>query len=610
MKNKQNEDINYHINNEKNQYKIGKKSTLKMEVYEQKCISNNNKFSKHANILLNAENYINKLRNKANNFYFIYVIVTTIHLLIYANRGILSGSYDYLSSYFKQIYPQGNVDVHIGFLVSVFIYGISINSIISGSLAYKNDPFKITTLFLFQTAIALTLTSIFFVIKSYYGLIFSRFFCGFSEAAFVTIIPPLIFSYSKHKAGAWISIFYMMCPLGTCLGYLLAPILSILKITIPHIFASSSIFLIGLSFICCLFNEKILKKNEYEKNKNNTNIIKDHDINLEHDGSSTNGNSDKYNDQKNITENSLNITENSLNITTNKNDNINNKYLEIELDNCIEALDDEQTESNLYSLLYNNLSNIAFLLAVLALTAHMDITSCHLVYGPTILYTYGIYPSYKISVIVCSIAACLSSIIGTILGGYLVDYNNLNIHDIDKNYEHIKNNKNINKLYKRDFLVYKFIKLISFSLLIVTIIGSICMMVAPFIKNAYIFTTLLFVGYTSLFALSPGQHILVMAAFPKNLRPFSVGLSSFLSHILGDIPWVIIIGKIKGTLAPDCVVTINSEVTDACRSQSSGLLITLMIMSSKMIIIIMGTFLLYIYSKKKMTKYKNMRFVS
>ncbi|CXH83781.1 organic anion transporter, putative [Plasmodium berghei] len=599
MINKQNEDIN----NENNQHQNEKASSFKMEVYEQKCISNNNKFSKHANILLNAENYINKLRNKANNFYFIYVIVTIIHLLIYANRGILSGSYDYLSSYFKYIYPQGNVDVHIGILVSVFIYGISINSIISGSLAYKNDPFKITTLFLFQYALALILTSIFFVIKSYYGLIFSRFFCGFSEAAFVTIIPSLIFSYSKHRAGAWISIFYMMCPLGTCLSYLLAPILSMLKITIPHVFVSSSICLIALSFIFCLFDEKILKKNDYEKNKNNTNILKDKDINLEHDDSSINGNLEKCNEQK-IT------TENNLNITTTKNYNSDNKYLEIELDNCIEALEGEKTESDLYSLLYNNFSNISFLLVVLGLTAHIDIMSCHLVYGPTILYSYGIYPSYKLSVIICSIAACLSSIIGTIFGGYLVDYNNLNIHDIDKHYEHIKNSENINKLYKKDFLVYKFIKLMSFSLLIVSVFGSICMMIAPFTKNIYIFTALLFLGYTALFALSPGQNILVMAAFPKNLRPFSVGLSSFLSHILGDIPWVIIIGKIKGTLAPDCVVTINSEVTDTCRSQSTGLLITLMIISSKTIVIILGTFLLYIYAKKKMIKYKNIRFVS
>ncbi|CAD2083897.1 major facilitator superfamily-related transporter, putative [Plasmodium vinckei brucechwatti] len=588
MDNKQNEDINYQSNNET-------KASLKIESYDKNCINNNNNFSKGAGILLTIEDYIKKLRNKANNFLFIYIIVTLIHLLLYANRGVLSGSYDYLSTHFKSIYPQGNVDVHIGFLISIFIYGASINSIVSGSLAYKHDPFKITSIFLFQGAIALALASTFFVIKSHYGLVFSRFYCGFCEAAFVTIIPSIIFSYAKNKAGTWISMFYMMCPLGTCLGYLMAPILSMANITIPHIFAASCAILIGLSLVCFLFNEQILKKNESEKlDKENANAHKDNKLN--HYDSSTNENSEKLNEQKSIT-------------STNK-DNSDNKYLEIELDNCAEALEDGKTKSNIYSLLRTNLTNVSFLFAVISYTAQLAIMSCHLVYGPTILYSYGIYPSYKISVIVCSLVACISAIVGTIYGGYLVDYCNLNIHDIDKNYEHIKNDENINKLYKKDFVVYKFIKSVSFALLIVAIISTTFIMTIPFVKDKYIYTVMLFIGYTALFALSPGENIVIMAASPKNLRPFSVGLSTFLAHMFGDIPWTVIVGKIKGTLSPDCVVTVNSEITDACRSQYNGLLITLLIISSKTIIITLGMFLLYIYSKKKMIRYKNLRAVS
>ncbi|VTZ66312.1 major facilitator superfamily-related transporter, putative [Plasmodium chabaudi chabaudi] len=595
MENKRNEDINYQINNET-------KSTLKMDTYEQNCINNN--FSKSASILLTIEDYIKKLRNKANNFFFIYIIVTTIHLLLYANRGVLSGSYDYLSSHFKSIYPEGNVDVHIGFLISIFIYGASINSIVSGSLAYKHDPFKITAIFLFQGAIALALASIFFVVKSHYGLIFSRFYCGFCEAAFVTIIPSIIFSYAKNKAGSWISLFYMMLPLGTCLGYLMAPILSMANITIPQIYATSCFILIGLSLVCSLFNEKILKRNEYERmNRENANILKDKDGNLEHDDSSTNQNSEKLNDQKNN-------TENNLNITTPSKDNSDNKYLEIELDNCDEALKDDKTKSDIYSLLRTNLSNVSFLLAVVSYTAHLALMSCHLVYGPTILYSYGVYPSYKISVIVCSLVACISAIVGTISGGYLVDYCNLNIHDIDKNYEHIKNDDTINKLYKKDFVVYKFIKSVSLALLLVATVSTVFMMTIPFVSNKYIYTAMLFVGYTALFALSPGENIVIMVTSPKSIRPFAVGLSTFLAHMFGDIPWTVIIGKIKGTLAPDCVVTVNSEITDACRSQYSGLLITLMIVSSKTIIITLGMASLYFYSKRKMIRYKNLRAVS
>ncbi|KEG00375.1 hypothetical protein YYE_04886 [Plasmodium vinckei vinckei] len=585
---KQNEDINNQSNNET-------KASLKMENYDKKPINNNNDFSKGAGILFTIEDCIKKLRNKANNFLFIYIIITTIHMLIYANRGALSGSYDYLSSYFRSIYPQGNVDIHIGFLISIFIYGASLNSIISGSLAYKHDPFKITTLFLFQGAIALALASKFFITKSHYGLIFSRFYCGFCEAAFVTIAPSIIFSYAKSKAGAWISMFYMMFPLGTCIGYFMAPMLSMVNVTLPQIYATSCVILFVLAIICSLFSEKILKKNESERaDKENANALKD--ANLKDGDYSTNQNSEKLNEQKSIT-------------STNK-DNSDNKYLEIELDNCAEAIKDNKAKSNIFSILRTNLSNVSFLLPVISYTAHLSLLSCHLVYGPSLLYSYGIYPSYKISVIVCSLVACLSSIVGTIMGGYLVDCCNLNIHDIDKNYEHIKNDETINKLYRKNYVVYKFIKSLSFILLIVSIIGCIFIMTIPFVRNKYIYTPMLFIGYTAILAVSPGQNVVIMAASPQSLRAFSIGLSTFLAHIFGDIPWTVIIGKIKGTLAPDCIVTVNSEITDACRSQYNGLLITLLIISSKTIVIALGMLSLYLYSRRKMIRYKNLRAVS
>lgn len=58
------------------------------------------------------------------------------------------------------------------------------------------------------------------------------------------------------------------------------------------------------------------------------------------------------------------------------------------------------------------------------------------------------------------------------------------------------------------------------------------------------------------------------------------------------------------------IYLLQSEITDACRSQYSGLLITLMIVSSKTIIITLGMASLYFYSKRKMIRYKNLRAVS
>ncbi|SOV74683.1 organic anion transporter [Plasmodium sp. gorilla clade G3] len=760
------------------------------------------------------DKYLSGLKRKVNTFYFIYTVITIIHFLIYVNRGIIPGSYDYLSSYLKEIYDATNVDVHIGFLTSVFVFGLSISSILSGSLASAYSIFKITDIFLFQNSLALLLTGFSFIVGSYYSLMFSRFFCGFSEAAFITIIPPLIYSYSKDRAGSWISIFITMFPLGGCVGYLLAVALPLMKISIAQYFLISG-FVFFLLFMCFyLFDENLLKtyedeksrreleksqpqkcleegmyrnntikssksikdkskskqddpyasndlktvaandesyktnqqtnennrKNKKEKNNNTNDGTSNVKNNKSNDNNSGNNNinyedrnkgNDNINDTNNLssakTSNISNlknissgksiddITDNSKNKNStdysdhksydenfklnkkgnmvgaiyeedavhrnnalhkndpnnlsfsssqklnhndgdnsydNENDMTNNdcnerhsgnnsyinnnldkmytvkaygndelylnpaqrsyskdkrdKFLEIEIENSLETLDeDKNKELNLSLLVNTTITNISFLLLVVALTAHADMIQCYLVYGAPILYALNIFPSYKSATVTCSLCACLSSIIGTCLGGFLMDFYNLNIQNIDKNYEHIKNNEKKIKIYNKDILVHEYLRIIGLQTFFILIIASVLVLMIPFISNMYWFTFVMTLGLTFLFSAMPGHNIGIMVCVPQNIRAFSIGLSSFISHLFGDIPWTIITGKIKGTLSPDCVVTRNGDLSEKCREQSSGLKITLLIICSKALIMALGSFFLYLYSKKKIKKYKN-----
>ncbi|ETW53203.1 hypothetical protein PFUGPA_04831 [Plasmodium falciparum Palo Alto/Uganda] len=780
------------------------------------------------------DKYLSGLKKKVNKFYFIYTIITIIHFLIYVNRGIIPGSYDYLSSYLKEIYDATNVDVHIGFLTSVFVFGLSISSILSGSLASAYSIFKITDIFLFQNSLALLLTGFSFIVGSYYSLMFSRFFCGFSEAAFITIIPPLIYSYSKDRAGSWISIFITMFPLGGCIGYLLAVALPLMKISIAQYFLISG-FVFFLFFMCFyLFDENLLKTYEDEKsrreleesqpqkcleegmyrnntikssksikdkskskqddphvsndfktmdandesyktseqtNENNKKNNKDKNNNSSDDTSNVNNNNDNNNDNNNNNNNDNNnnnknnyenknktntsyehplnkgndntndtnnlssaktsnisnlknissgksiddSTDNSKNKNStdysdhklynenfklnkksnmvaaiyeedavfrnnalhkndsnnlsfsssqklnnndgdnsydNENDMINNdynerhsgnnsyinnnldkmytvkaygndelylnpaqrsyskdkrdKFLEIEIENSIETLDeDKNKELNLSLLVNTTITNISFLLLVIALTAHADMIQCYLVYGAPILYALNIFPSYKSATVTCSLCACLSSIVGTCFGGFLMDFYNLNIQNIDKNYEHIKNNEKKIKIYNKDVLVHEYLRIIGLQTFFILIIASSLILMIPFISNMYWFTFVMTLGLTFLFSAMPGHNIGIMVCVPQNIRAFSIGMSSFISHLFGDIPWTIITGKIKGTLSPDCVVTRNGELSEKCREQSSGLKITLLIICSKALVMALGSFFLHLYSKKKIKKYKS-----
>ncbi|KMZ85706.1 hypothetical protein PVBG_01216 [Plasmodium vivax Brazil I] len=826
--------------------------------------------------------YLAKLKLKVNKFYFIYTILTIIHFSIYVNRGIIPGSYDFLSSYLKEKYATTNVDVHIGFLTSVFVFGLSISSIISGSLASTYSVFRIIDVFLFQNSLALLMTGFSFIIGSYYSLMFSRFFCGFSEAAFITIIPPLIYSYSKDRAGSWISIFITMFPLGGCIGYLLAVLLPALKISIAQYFiGSGTVFM--FFFLCFyLFDENLLKRYEDEKSRReqqsggkpsekpseqpseqpskqpseqpskqpskqpseqpskqpskqpseqpsetragNAGRDREEGKNLrksvkgavpssvashgaahpgvpqksanannsansanstataprnrapnknasnsssgraapggqsrpaggrrqssnaqsgnaqsgntqggntqsggpqrgnpqggQKQGSSTqssntqsggpqssntqsakpqtakpqtaeggsgerkaleegvearkrgtNSSSGMYEEemmhqageatsfnktrsfnstQKNYSDLNSNAyigeidleandDEEQQNISNNSyiNNNLDkmyltksfgddevymnttqesygkarkeNKYLEIELDNCIESMDEEKNNEhlNLGLLVNTTLTNISFLILVTALTAHTDMIQSYLVYGAPILYALKLFPSYKAATVFCSLCACLSSIVGTCLGGFLMDFYNLNIQNVDKNYEHIKNNEKKIKIYSKDVLMYQYLRIIGIQTFIILVIASSLVMLIPFITNTYLFTFVMTLGLTFLFSAMPGHNIGIMVCVPQNIRAFSIGMSSFISHLLGDIPWTIIIGKIKGTLSPDCVVTRNGELSERCFQQSRGLRVTLFIICSKSLIMAAASFLLSVYAKKKIRRYKN-----
>ncbi|VUZ97094.1 major facilitator superfamily-related transporter, putative [Plasmodium vivax] len=800
--------------------------------------------------------YLAKLKLKVNKFYFIYTILTIIHFSIYVNRGIIPGSYDFLSSYLKEKYATTNVDVHIGFLTSVFVFGLSISSIISGSLASTYSVFRITDVFLFQNSLALLMTGFSFIIGSYYSLMFSRFFCGFSEAAFITIIPPLIYSYSKDRAGSWISMFITMFPLGGCIGYLLAVLLPALKISIAQYFiGSGTVFM--FFFLCFyLFDENLLKRYEDEKsrreqqsggkpsekpseqpseqpskqpskqpseqpskqpskqpseqpsetragnagrdreegknlrksvkgavpssvashgaahpgvpqksanannsanstataprnrapNKNasnsssgraapggqsrpaggrrqssnaqsgnaqsgstqssNTQSGGPQSSNTQSGGPQsggpqsakpqgakpqsaeggsgerkaleegvearkrgTNSSSGMYEEemmhqageatsvnktrsfnstQKNYSDLNSNAyigeidleandDEEQQNISNNSyiNNNLDrmyltksfgddevymnttqesygkakkeNKYLEIELDNCIESMDEEKNNEhlNLGLLVNTTLTNISFLILVTALTAHTDMIQSYLVYGAPILYALKLFPSYKAATVFCSLCACLSSIVGTCLGGFLMDFYNLNIQNVDKNYEHIKNNEKKIKIYSKDVLMYQYLRIIGIQTFIILVIASSLVMLIPFITNTYLFTFVMTLGLTFLFSAMPGHNIGIMVCVPQNIRAFSIGMSSFISHLLGDIPWTIIIGKIKGTLSPDCVVTRNGELSERCFQQSRGLRVTLFIICSKSLIMAAASFLLSVHAKKKIRRYKN-----
>lgn len=753
--------------------------------------------------------HIHKMKKKVNTFFFFYVISTLLHFLIYINRGIVPGSYNFLSVYLGEYLGLKNIDVHIGILTSIFILGLSISSILSGSLAASYGVFRITSIFLFQNALALWLTGMSFFYSSYFFLVFCRFFNGFSEAAFINCIPTLIYYYSKDKAGAWISIFFTMFPLGGCIGYVLAVLLQFMHLTLPQYFVIMSVVFLILFFIFILFDEEMLKKYEHRKeinkekkktkefnmiadkeNKNKdikqmkeieqikqmqeistaqkkTNIKITEDSKMKHDGKSSKKckslcgkkesnlkkkkhkpqiskqNSDKTNsietecvdiDDFVSAENERESNQNKRNLQTSKklqsktyetsksfreemetkthtqqqqqhmelglesketkerttkkqlketaktenktecvcqygSDIINDMEMEnkkshddlkklgyeknlgksnfqeknvgkesyewYDKKNRLETDVDEKkiskrqitslntmgTDNSLQNaeicgasqinekpsirdFLYVTLCNPCFVWVTIILTAYSIIIQNNLVYGTPIVYALKIYATYEAANITCSLCACVSSVIGTCLGGYMVDRYDLNIQKIDKKYEHKTNVSKI-KLYEKDINVYKYQKISGLLCFVILAVASVFFIVQPFVHSTSVFTTILAVGFTLFFATQSATHLTVMLCVPDNFRPFALGISTFITHVFGDVPWTVIVGKIKSILAPDCCISKDGLLSPECDEQKDGLTWTLFIINSKILIMIVGSIAVYLYAHKKIKKLRN-----
>ena len=67
-------------------------------------------------------------------------------------------------------------------------------------------------------------------------------------------------------------------------------------------------------------------------------------------------------------------------------------------------------------------------------------------------------------------------------------------------------------------------------------------------------------------------------------RGFAVGFSTLLMHALGDVPSPIIIGSLKGTLAPDCTPTDDDKnddlhISDECQDERDDLRIVVAVIA-------------------------------
>ena len=127
-----------------------------------------------------------------------------------------------------------------------------------------------------------------------------------------------------------------------------------------------------------------------------------------------------------------------------------------------------------------------------------------------------------------------------------------------------------------------------------TVIGVALLCLAYFVYDKTGFITMICIGCTAIFLTNPGIYWgCMLVSHPKH-RAFSVALNTVIEHVFGDVPSPIITGYIKDSLAPNCVPAkdatddevVHTVTSSACRDDNHGLRVTMTVVFAYMIVTI------------------------
>lgn len=145
---------------------------------------------------------------------FIIILLCTVQLLIYYDRGLMASFIGTLQSVLQ---PQPINDTAMGVLGSVFVFGYMCSCPVFAYLAKTRSVYKLMTVGLSIWCAAIVVCAL---STQYSQLLIGRMLTGLAEASFASTAPTVIddLATAKYRT-SWLSCFYAMLPVGGALGY-------------------------------------------------------------------------------------------------------------------------------------------------------------------------------------------------------------------------------------------------------------------------------------------------------------------------------------------------------------------------------------------------------
>jgi MFS family permease len=157
------------------------------------------------------------LRRPIPGGYFLLALFTLCNTLDSADRTVLGGSFDEVTKFLRTDLHTDAVDAAFGSLTSVFIVGFSISAVTVGQLS-KRFPKHSMTIVAALAALWCISVLICSTAGSYAVLLAGRALSGLGEAAWLTVVPPILLDLCEREHSASIGVLPWLALLPLCLS--------------------------------------------------------------------------------------------------------------------------------------------------------------------------------------------------------------------------------------------------------------------------------------------------------------------------------------------------------------------------------------------------------
>ncbi|CAN6543903.1 unnamed protein product [Malus baccata var. baccata] len=378
-----------------------------------------------------------------------------------------------------------------GVLSSAFMVGLLIASPIFASLAKSVSPFRLigVGLSVWTFAIVGCACSL-----GFWSITIFRMLVGVGEASFISLAAPFIDDNAPAaQKTAWLAIFYMCIPSGYALGYVYGGVVGS-HTNWRYAFVGEAILMLPFAILGFVMKPLQLKGFFHPESKKALTAVETAVEEVQ--GTDTygisNGKDASYSMKKDVRNSTLQKSS-KLKVASNIKNEIS-RFL-----NDMKVL----------------LVDKVYVVNVLGYIAYNFVIGAYSYWGPKA--GYNIYHMNDADTIFGGITI-MSGILGTLAGGFLLDYMTNTISNA--------------------------FKLLS----AVTLIGGAFCFGAFCFKNMYVFLALFAIGELLVFATQGPVNYICLHCVKPSMRPLSMAISTVSIHLFGDVPSAPLVGVLQDAI--------------------------------------------------------------